>query len=202
MTAPAARVVLVHGATGGPWTFGPWLPHLAGLDVRAVDLQEGLDIARATMADYETAVTEAIGSTRAVVVGYSMGGLVALIAGRRRRLAGLVLLEPSVPLEVGGGDADVVPRPGTYGGGSGRHRPESLWAQGERHRGISVPGVDCPLLVIAGRDFADTRGHAVVDRYGGELRAFPDVPHGLLADDPGVIDAATTWVRDALRPVA
>lgn len=203
-TAPARRtaaprVVLVHGATGGPWTFDPWLPHLAGLDVRVPDLQRGVDdVARATMADYEAAVTEAVGDTRAVVVGYSMGGLVALMAARRRRLAGLVVLEPSAPVEVSGGDDDVVPRPGTYGGGRGRSRPESSWAQAERHRGISVPGVGCPLLVVAGRDHADDRGRAVATRYGGELRTFPDVPHDLLADDAEVIEAVTAWVRRAL----
>lgn len=194
MDAGRPRVVLVHGATGGPWTFDPWLPHLAPYDVRVPDLQEGLDVARASMADYEAAVTAATGEAGAVVVGYSMGGLVALVAARRGSLAGLVLLEASPPFELGARDPDVVPRPGTYGGEPGRSRPESAWAQAERHRGISVPAVDCPVLVVAGRDFADERGRRLAELYDGELLELPDIPHDRLATDRRVVEHVVGWI--------
>lgn len=204
------RVVLVHGATGDPSTFDPWLPRLDGLHVRVPDLQEGLDVAHATTADYVRAVRAEQGDGPVVVVGFSMGGLVAMRAvepGARRPTAdvrGLVLLEPSVPLEVGGGDADVVPVPGTYGaevyGGTGG-RPESAFARAERQRGVSVPDVDVPLLVVGGADHTHDRSRPVARRYGGELVTFR-LRHGALVTDAAAVDVVVRWVRRALDGAA
>lgn len=209
------RAVLVHGATSGPWVFDAWLPRWAGFDVVVPDLQAGLDVAFATMDDYADRVlaaawagapSEPDGEAPPVVVcGWSMGGLVAMLAARRRPPAALVVVEPSVPLEVGGVDEAVHLEAGTYDvsayGGDpsrGRHRPESRLARGERKRGISVPELTCPTLVVAGRDHGEGRGRRIAERYDADLVVFPELGHAALVADAAVADAVVAWARRAL----
>ncbi len=45
-------------------------------------------------------------------------------------------------------------------------RPESQLARDERKRGISVPYLPCPSLVLWGEDFGDERGRRVAQLYG------------------------------------
>ena len=40
-TGAAERLILVHGATSGPWVFDHWPAAFPGYDVRAPDLQAG-----------------------------------------------------------------------------------------------------------------------------------------------------------------
>ncbi|MFA9428783.1 alpha/beta fold hydrolase [Egicoccus sp. AB-alg2] len=200
------RLVLVHGATSGPWVFDRWSDWLTDVEVVAPDLQDGLHVAHAGMADYTGRVVAAAGDARHVLCGWSMGGLVAMLAAATTSPAALVVIEPSLPAELGRRDATVEPTPGVYEAESAygpvppgvRHRPESLLALGERQRGVSVPSIDVPLLVVAGRDFADTRGRPVVDRYGGELLRFPHLDHRALVGDVEVVTAIGDWVRRAV----
>src|SRR5687768_18550570 len=96
---PGGTVVLVHGAGSGPSIFESWREAFPGAEVVAPDLQEGLDVSHASMADYAAKVTEIVGrSERPVAVcGWSMGGLVAALAARSAAPDALVLLEPSPP---------------------------------------------------------------------------------------------------------
>ncbi len=71
-------MVLVHGATSGPWVFDGWAARWPGEDVRIPDLQVGLDVAHATMSDYADRVLAAAGDEPALLCGWSMGGLVAM----------------------------------------------------------------------------------------------------------------------------
>ncbi len=200
------RVVLVHGAASGPWVFDGWADSWATRwpddDVRVPDLQEGLDVARATMSDYADQVLAAVGDRPAVLCGWSMGGLVAMMAALRCEPAALVVIEPSVPVEIDGGDPDWPLEAGTYDAESTygpsvpgmRHRPESLLARGERKRGIGVPKIDCPLLVVAGRSYVATRGRPVAEYYGAELMEFPELSHFQLVVDQRVRGAIAQWV--------
>jgi pimeloyl-ACP methyl ester carboxylesterase len=214
------RLVLVHGATSGPWAFDGWMPALGGFDVRVPDLQNGLDVGRATMEAYWDQVEAHLdplhaadgahkhggAASSAVVCGWSMGGLVAMMAARRRRLAALVVVEPSLPLEVGGGDPDLPLIEGTYEAADAygpvadatRHRPESVLARGQRLRGISIPTIDCPMLVVAGRSYLATRGEPVAARYAADLRVFPRLGHGELVERPEVAAAVTSWIGEAV----
>lgn len=129
------RLVLMHGATSGPWVFEPWKGWFHDIEVRVPDLRAGLAVERASMADYAAQVTAVTGGPGAVVVGWSMGGLVALLAAKQQRLDTRVLVEPSLPQELGGHDATVVPTVGVYDAETmygplppgTRHRPESGW---------------------------------------------------------------------------
>lgn len=223
------RAVLVHGAASGPWVFDAWRPRWAGFDVRTPDLQARGDLATTTMADYVRLVEHAAwdaepgtgpGTERGtqpgtapqpgdappvVVVGWSMGGLVAMMAAARRAPAALVVVEPSVPAEVGGFHPSVPLDEGTYGAevygavaADNQSRRESLLARSERKRGISVPSLPCPTLVLAGRDYADERSRPVAERYGATLREYPRLGHAELVTDPAVADDVVAWVRAVL----
>lgn len=213
MTPTASRsgrqtrtIVLVHGATTGPWVFDDWVAGWPGDDVRVPDLQEGLDVARATMTDYADRVVAAADGGPALLCGWSMGGLVAMMAAGRCAATGLVVIEPSVPSEIDGGDPARALQPGTYdssvyGGVTPgmRHRPESLLARTERKRGISVPAIGCPMLVVAGRDYTGERGRPVADRYGADLLLFPELGHFDLVTDPRVREGIAGWM-DGVGP--
>ncbi len=200
------RVVLVHGATTGPWVFDGWAAEWPGADVRVPDLQEGLDVAHATMADYTDRVLAAVGDQPAVLCGWSMGGLVAMMAALQCRPSALVVIEPSVPAEIDGGDPDWPLETGTYDAGTTygpsvpgmRHRPESLLARSDRKRGISVPAITCPLLVVAGHDYVDTRGLPVVEHYDADFVEFPTLSHFELVGDPQVRDVIAQWVTSVV----
>lgn len=197
------RLVLVHGATSGPWVFEPWVGRFPTFEVRVPDLQAGLVVERASMADYAARVVAAAGGPGAVVAAWSMGGLVAMLAAQQQRPAALVLVEPSLPRELGRHDPAVVPTVGLYDAESmygplppgTRHRPESRFALGERQRGMRIPRIDCPLLVIASSTYPTSRGSDVVDHYGGELLEFPGLDHASVITAPEVADAITGWLR-------
>lgn len=138
------------------------------------------------MADYAARIPAAD-----AVVGWSLGGLAAMLAAQARPPGRLVLLEPSPPAELQGRDESVEPRAGTFDPEDVygpfppgiRARPESLRARDERKRGISVPGLPCPTLVGYGDEFPDDRGRAVAAHYGTDEAYFPSLDHwGLVLD--------------------
>lgn len=106
----------------------------------------------------------------------------------------VVLLESSPPAEAQGVDESVEPRPGVfdpeevYGAfpAGVQARPESLLARLERKRGISVPSLACPSLVVTGDDFLEERGAPVAEVYGSELIDFPGLSHWDLVRSPEV----------------
>lgn len=105
-------IVMVHGAFCGGWAFerfqGPF--EAAGLDVLAPDLrghgagEPGGRVSGVSMADYaaDIAALCAAQAEPPVLLGHSMGGLVAQLAARKARVRALVLLAPSPPWGVAG----------------------------------------------------------------------------------------------------
>jgi pimeloyl-ACP methyl ester carboxylesterase len=196
--------VLAHGAGSGPWIFAGWKESIPGVEVVAVDLQAGLEVARASMDDYARRVVETADRLPRPVVlcGWSMGGLAVLMAVARVRPRGVVLIEPSPPAEAQGLDEAVEPAPGVfdpeevYGAfpPGVRARPESLLARGERKRGIGVPELPCPSLVVYGDEFRDDRGRAVAAVYGSAELDLPGLDHWALVTDPRVRAAVARFV--------
>lgn len=97
----------------------------------------------------------------------------------------VVLIEASAPAEVQGvapdtplsdGSFDPEEVYGAFPPGTAS-RPESQLARGERKRGISVPSLACPSLVVYGYEFADERGVGLASLYGSEQAAFPELDH-------------------------
>lgn len=119
------------------------------------------------------------------VCGWSMGGLVALMAAQEVEPFALVLLEPSPPGEVQGFDPAAVVEPGIFDPQTvyGRFptgiasRAESSVARSERKRGISVPEVPCRTLVVSGEEFQEERGESVAAFYGAEYVHFHGLDH-------------------------
>lgn len=102
-------VIMVHGAFCGGWTFDDFRRPFegAGLTVLTPDLPghaPGQSVAGSSMTDYAKAVVELCRTceTPPVLVGHSMGGLVAQMAAARTPVAGLVLLAPSPGWGIGG----------------------------------------------------------------------------------------------------
>jgi pimeloyl-ACP methyl ester carboxylesterase len=172
--------LLVHGAGTGPWVFDGW-------EGKAIDLQAGLNVEAASMLNYEAVVTAHAGllGRPLVLVGWSMGGLAAMMAARRAQPDRLVLVEPSPPAEVQGFHLEVPIHEGAYDPEEVygrfpegvRARAESLLARCERKRGVSVPSLPCPTLVVYSDLFADERGRPVAAFYGAEELHVPAASH-------------------------
>jgi pimeloyl-ACP methyl ester carboxylesterase len=104
--APAPRrssfpVVFVHGLWGGAWLFDDWLPFAAdrGWDAWAPNLRGRAgsrpvaDLGRVTMPEFAEDLLNVLDATGpAVVVGYSMGGLVTQMVAHDPRVRAMVLL--------------------------------------------------------------------------------------------------------------
>jgi pimeloyl-ACP methyl ester carboxylesterase len=167
--------------------YADWPSSFPTLVVSAVDLQDGLSVEQASMADYAQLVVIAARDMPqpAAICGWSMGGLVVLQAAQQIQAHSVILLEPSAPEQIQGRNPDLPLVGGTFDPEAeyGRFpdsipaRPESLLARAERKRGISIASLPCPSLVIASSDFPDERGRAVADLYGSVLIEFPDLGH-------------------------
>lgn len=107
-----APVVMVHGAFCGGWVFEDFREpfETAGHRVHCPDLRgHGPDeprsaVAGVSMSDYAADITAFCAGLDEppILIGHSMGGLVAQLAARRAALAALVLLAPSAPWGVTG----------------------------------------------------------------------------------------------------
>ena len=181
-----------------------WAASFPSVHVRAVDLQLGLDVSHASHADYAERVVTAAHQlqTGVSLCGWSMGGLAVLEAAARIRPHSVVLIETSAPAEVQGFHPAIVPTPGSfdpeevYGSfpAGVASRPESSLARSERKRGISVPSLPCPSLVVSGREFAEERGAAVAQLYGSDELMYPELDHWDLVRDGKVRAAIASWL--------
>jgi pimeloyl-ACP methyl ester carboxylesterase len=100
-------VVFVHGAFCGGWAFDAFRQpfEAAGFETHAPNLlhhERGADLEQLTqcgLRDYAQAIVRYVHTLRAppVLVGHSLGGLVAQLAALHAQIAGLVLLAPSAP---------------------------------------------------------------------------------------------------------
>ncbi len=176
-------VVLIHGAANSARVWRFWQQGLAqrGWATYAVDLRghgrsRAANLAETAMADYAADVNAL---TRhlvrpPVLIGWSMGGLVAMMVAATGRAAGCVGLAPSLPTRYV--DESVLLRPGTFGaeeyGIVSRYPaeqpampdldreerlvalaslgPESRLARDERRRGVVIERIGCPLLIVTG----------------------------------------------------
>jgi pimeloyl-ACP methyl ester carboxylesterase len=185
LAAPSDRppLVLVHGAASSGRVWILWQEELArhgwsshALDLRGHGQSEPFDLAGARMADYAADVVRVAGAQRdrPVLVGWSMGGLVALMAAEACQARACVTLAPSAPAAAS--DASVPLRTGTFGPEEygivdrdpvrqpampdldheerlialGALGQESRLARDERKAGIVVDRTGAPLLVVTG----------------------------------------------------
>lgn len=117
-----ATVLCIHGAGGGGWEYALWQPLFtaAGYTLLANDLQPvAAGVAATTFADYVEQVKGWLpGEGRIILVGASMGGILALKVAEQINPAALVLVNSVPPAGVGGSRA-------------GKQRPAIVqWANG------------------------------------------------------------------------
>ncbi|MDR3513965.1 MAG: alpha/beta hydrolase [Caulobacteraceae bacterium] len=105
--------IMVHGAFCGGWAFDAFRApfEAAGHAVLAPSLKghaPGQPVAGLSMADYAEDVARLIRAQEAppVLIGHSLGGLVAQMAAARAPVRALVLLAPSAPWGVAGGSLE------------------------------------------------------------------------------------------------
>jgi hypothetical protein len=156
------------------------------------------------MADYADRVVAAARELPQPVslCGWSMGGLVILQAAARVRPHSVILIDSSPPGEVQGFHTEITTAAGTFDPEAvyGRFpvgacaRPESSLARAERKRGISVPQLSCPSLVIYGDDFGDERGTPIARLYSSEERHFRGLDHWDLVRDRRVREAIADFL--------
>jgi pimeloyl-ACP methyl ester carboxylesterase len=176
-------VVLVHGAanSGAVWPF--WQQELAergwpsyAIDLRGHGRSTPCDLARTTMQDYADDVASLAEQLAAapVLLGWSMGGLVAMMAAAQQGAGACVGLAPSTParqvdpaIELRSGEFG----PEEYGITSDdlADQPampdldieereialaslcrESRLARDERKAGVVIESLPCPLLIVTG----------------------------------------------------
>jgi pimeloyl-ACP methyl ester carboxylesterase len=100
-------IVMVHGAFCGGWVFDRFRTpfEAAGFEVLAPDLRGHADgdpagaVVGVSMTDYAADIARLCAEQAAppVLLGHSMGGLVAQLAARKAEIRALVLLAPSPP---------------------------------------------------------------------------------------------------------
>ncbi len=113
---PLPSLLCIHGSANGAWVWDAWRRHLKPLgwqvnvvDLRGHGLSHPIDFTTVTMDDYVNDVASvtpqiaAATGSHPVMVGWSMGGLVALMyAAAHPEMPGLILFAPSPPMEVAG----------------------------------------------------------------------------------------------------
>ena len=186
-SAASARppVVLVHGAANSAGVWRYWLDALAergwpayAIDLRGHGASAEVNLSRVRMADYVEDVAPLVAQLgrTPMLIGWSMGGLVAMMAAARGLAGACVGLAPSAPVQFA--DSGAWLRPGQFGpeeyGITSRDpadQPampdldldertvalaslgrESRWARDERARGIVIESLPCPLLIVTGTD--------------------------------------------------
>lgn len=184
-TPSSSRIVFVHGAGGGGWEWDIWARMFAarGLHARAPNLMPAdSGLASTTFDDYLAQVLawcrgdarQAPG--RPILIGASLGGLLALSAATRIQAAALLLINPLPPSGIGDArestypniipwrsersvsstvrampDADDAARLFAWR----RWRDESGLALGQAQRGVDVELPNCPMLVMASENDED-----------------------------------------------
>ena len=176
-------VVLVHGSanSAGIWTF--WQREMVdhgwasyAIDLRGHGQSSPTDLSHTTMQDYAADVRTLVAQLGRppVLMGWSMGGLVAMMVAAADRVAACVALEPSAPARAT--DPSIELRIGEFSAeeyGITSLDPErqtampdldleereialaslcreSRRARDERRRGIVIETLPCPLLIVTG----------------------------------------------------
>jgi pimeloyl-ACP methyl ester carboxylesterase len=163
-----------------------------------------LNVAAASMLNYEAVAARAAEAAPPpfALLGWSMGGLVAMMTARRVEVEALVLLEPSPAGESAQFDEAVDPAEGLYDPEDAYGpfpagvvaRPESELARAERRRGVSVPSLSARTLVVYGDEFAEERGLGIVRCYAADELHVGGLDHWGLVRDARVRPAIAEWL--------
>ena len=233
-------VVFVHGAGGGAWEWSIWqrVFRARGWEVIANDLRPAADgLARTGVQDYTRQIEDWVRGIASrgthceplplVLVGASLGGLLATIAAPRIEPATLVLVNPIPPAGIEARPTykdypDIVPWGSARSFASTRRamadaddaacwfayrrwRDESGVVLREAVRGIAVAVPLMPALVFASErddDVPAAASRALAAAWGAEFRLLPGASHlgpllGRIASS--VAGQAVDWCEDKTK---
>ena len=182
---PRPPLILIHGAanSGKVWTF--WQCQLAhrGWPSHAIDLRghgrsSHIDLSNTSMYDYATDIRSLAGqlANKPILMGWSMGGLVAMMVAATGDATACVALAPSMPAQRT--DESITLRTGEFGPEEygivsldPEDQPgmadldleerrialaslsqESRLARDQRGAGIVVQSLPCPFLLVTGTE--------------------------------------------------
>lgn len=232
LAAPQNLVVMVHGAGGGGWEYDFWKPvfEKAGWRVVAKDLlpaKGGLE--RTKFTDYVGQVeawSKRPKGAKLVLVGASMGGILALKAAETLHPDALVLVDSVPPKGIGPArpqhdyppiikwangpikdTRDSMPDSDekTIQWAWKRWRDESGGVLSTISQGVSVKPPTCPVLVIIGEKDTDVdpaSGREMAKKFHGDIHFYQGMSHvGPLLSTRAteVASSAQAWVAAALR---
>jgi pimeloyl-ACP methyl ester carboxylesterase len=230
-------VVLVHGAANSGRVWAYWQDELArwgwsshALDLRGHGASAAVELGTTRMADYAEDVVALARTLRQppVLVGWSMGGLVAMMAAAACHARACVGLAPSAPTRTF--DSAVPLRQGVFGpeeygivDRDPERQPamadldrdervvaleslglESRFARDERKAGVVIGDAPCPVLIVTGT--ADTQWPR--ERYddlpfAADRIDIGGASHwGLVLNRrllPGMGSAVTSWLEKNVR---
>jgi pimeloyl-ACP methyl ester carboxylesterase len=230
-------VVLVHGAanSAGVWIYWQsalselgWTSH--AIDLRGHGAGSPADLSATRMTDYADDVRALVRRLPqpTVLVGWSMGGLVAMMAAAGGRVSACVGLAPSLPASAR--NASVPLRAGTFGpeeyGIMSRDADtqpmmpdldhderrvalatlglESRLARDERAAGVVIERLPCPLLVVTGGDDRQwPRSRYAAMSLPSDWMDAPGASHwGLVLSRralAGLVPRVASWIEEAIR---
>ncbi|MCL6602223.1 MAG: alpha/beta fold hydrolase [Paenibacillus sp.] len=102
-------LLFVHGAFTGSWMWSKYIPHFIGegwkcyvMNLRSHYKSRLLDMTKITFEDYIEDIKEVISECGAppILIGFSMGGILAQKLAETAEIAGLVLIDSSISREV------------------------------------------------------------------------------------------------------
>ncbi len=160
---------MVHGAGGGGWEYDKWRPVFksAGFNVIARDLVPAPGgLSHTTFDDYlQQVITWSTRPEPVILVGASMGGMLAIKAAQRIKSVGVVLVNSVAPLGVG------KPRVQT------KQPPVVRWANGPlKDTRDSMPDSDEKTIQWAWKRWRDESGQVMTALQKGVPAAKPGCP--------------------------
>jgi pimeloyl-ACP methyl ester carboxylesterase len=188
------RAVFVHGAGGGGWEWTVWQRVFCahGAQARAPDLQPSTrGLAATRLADYSSQVLQwCAGGGPLLLVGASLGGLLALLVAPQVAPAGIVLVNPIAP-------AGIEPRP------AARDYPDIVpWGRARSLQSTqrALPDADDAARLFAFRRWRDESGTVLRAAAAGIAVEPPRCPVLVLASeyDEAVAPAASRALAERL----
>ena len=224
--------VFVHGAGGGGWEWFQWLPSFqkAGWHCLAQDLEptaEGISATR--FDDYLRQVvgwTNSFHSINVVLIGASMGGLLAMKAAESVQPTALILINSVPPAGIswkpnpagwpdiiewstGSFEETTVAMPDSEASvialAHQSWRDESGAVLRDMAAGIPVKRPNCPCLVMIGKADTDIEagiGREIVSSFGAESKSYEGFSHlgpllGIRASE--LIEDALHWIESKVQ---
>jgi pimeloyl-ACP methyl ester carboxylesterase len=226
-----ASALLLHGNWMGAWIWEGWGPALADAGIAAHAMSfpghggspplpeaEFLALDAPSLVRHARAVRSALGSP-GILIGHSLGGLVAQALAAGDGADGLVLIASAAPaglvaeralrpadqatvldpeaarrlLVADAGEAEIARLIGRLGPGA----TGVLNSSGGRLR-VAIDAIACPVLVMAGaRDASVPPGEVLARAYGAELITLPGTGHTPMIEREGPVALArlVDWIE-------